>query len=150
MDEAGDPVPGLLLGLLSDNPYLQDFKRDKAAVAIELTIPIATRVVVRVEDVLATAQSAPRAAALVAGPLALLCLPLLEISWDTASTFKLNRYTYLQHALLKKLQQNAPGTYQHSMTVAHLAQVVGEAIGANSLLLRIGAYYHDIGNAQKQ
>jgi len=85
---------------------------------------------------------------LAAGPLALLLLPLLEISWDTASTFKLNRYKDMQHPLLKKLQKNAPGTYQHSMTVAHLAQVVGEAVGANSLLLRIGAYYHDIGKME--
>jgi putative nucleotidyltransferase with HDIG domain len=85
------------------------------------------------------------ASGLVAGPLALLCLPLLEISWDTASAFKLNRYLDLQRPLIKKLQQQAPGTYQHSMTVAYLSQVVGEAIGANSLLLRVGAYYHDIG-----
>jgi putative nucleotidyltransferase with HDIG domain len=85
---------------------------------------------------------------LAAGPLALLCLPLLEISWDTASAFKLNRYTDLQRPLMKKLQKQAPGTYQHSMTVAYLSQVVGEAIGANSLLLRIGAYYHDIGKME--
>jgi putative nucleotidyltransferase with HDIG domain len=84
----------------------------------------------------------------VAGPLALLLLPLLEISWDTASTFKLNRYTDLQRPLMKKLLKEAPGTYQHSMTVAYLSQSVGEAIGANSLLLRIGAYYHDIGKMQ--
>ena len=88
------------------------------------------------------------AGGLVAGPLALLCLPLLEISWDTASTFKLNRYMDLQRPLIKKLQQQAPGTYQHSMTVAYLSQVVGEATGANSLLLRIGAYYHDIGKME--
>jgi putative nucleotidyltransferase with HDIG domain len=88
------------------------------------------------------------AGGLVAGPLALLLLPLLEISWDTASTFKLNRYTDLQRPLLKKLLKEAPGTYQHSMTVAYLAQLVGEAIGANSLLLRVGAYYHDIGKME--
>jgi putative nucleotidyltransferase with HDIG domain len=85
---------------------------------------------------------------LVAGPLALLLLPLLEISWDTASTFKLNRYTDLQRPLMKKLLKEAPGTYQHSMTVAYLAQSVGEAIGANLLLLRVGAYYHDIGKME--
>jgi putative nucleotidyltransferase with HDIG domain len=85
------------------------------------------------------------AGGLVTGPLALLLLPLLEISWDTASTFKLNRYTDLQRPLMKKLLKEAPGTYQHSMTVAYLAQSVGEAIGANLLLLRVGAYYHDIG-----
>lgn len=80
-----------------------------------------------------------------AGPLALLLLPLLEVSWQTASTFKLNRYTDLQRPLLKKLLHEARGTYQHAMMVAYLAQSAGEAIGANTLLLRIGAYYHDIG-----
>lgn len=84
-----------------------------------------------------------------AGPLAILLLPLLEVSWQTASTFKLNRYTDLQRPLLKKLLQEARGTYQHSMTVAYLAQSAGEAIGANTLLLRIGAYYHDIGKITK-
>ena len=82
---------------------------------------------------------------LFAGPLALLLLPLLEISWDTASTFKLNRYIDLNRLLMKELLSKAPGTYQHSMTVAYLAQSVGEAIGADTLLLRIGAYYHDVG-----
>jgi putative nucleotidyltransferase with HDIG domain len=85
------------------------------------------------------------AGGLISGPLALLLLPLIEISWDTASNFKLNRYTDLQRPLMKKLLKEAPGTYQHSMTVAYLAQSVGEAIGANLLLLRVGAYYHDIG-----
>jgi putative nucleotidyltransferase with HDIG domain len=79
------------------------------------------------------------------GPLALILLPLLELSTHNASRFKLNRYTDLQQPLVKKLFSDAPGTYQHSMTVSYLAQSAGEAIGANSLLLRIGAYYHDIG-----
>lgn len=82
---------------------------------------------------------------ILAGPLALLLLPLLEISWQTASTFKLNRYMDLEHPLLRDLLTKTPGTYQHSMTVAYLAQAAGEAIGANTTLLRIGAYYHDIG-----
>ena len=82
---------------------------------------------------------------LIAGPLALLLLPLLEISSHTASSFKLNRYMDLHRPLLKELLSKAPGTYQHSMTVAYLAQSVGEAIGSNTQLLRIAAYYHDIG-----
>jgi hypothetical protein len=82
---------------------------------------------------------------LVSGPLALLLLPLLELSWRTASTFKLNRYMDLHRPLMRELLSKAPGTYQHSMTTAYLAQSVGEAIGANTQLLRIGAYYHDIG-----
>lgn len=80
-----------------------------------------------------------------AGPLALLLLPLLEICWHTASTFRLSRYADLQHPLLKELLTKTPATYQHTMSVAYLTQAVGEAIGANTLLLRLGAYYHDIG-----
>jgi putative nucleotidyltransferase with HDIG domain len=79
------------------------------------------------------------------GPFAILFLPLLELSWHTASTFKLNKFADLQHPLMRDLLTKAPATYQHTMTVAYLAQSVGEAIGANTLLLRIGAYYHDIG-----
>ena len=82
---------------------------------------------------------------LVAGPLVLLLLPLLELSWHNASAFKLNKFTDLQHPLMVELLTKAPGTYQHVMTVAHLAYTLGEAIGANSLLLRVAAYYHDIG-----
>jgi putative nucleotidyltransferase with HDIG domain len=80
-----------------------------------------------------------------AGPFAILVLPLLELSWHTASTFKLNKFADLQHPLMRDLLTKTPGTDQHTMTVAYLAQSVGEAIGANTLLLRIGAYYHDIG-----
>jgi putative nucleotidyltransferase with HDIG domain len=82
---------------------------------------------------------------LAAGLLALLLLPLLEFGGNTASTFKLSRYTGLNRPLMKELLSKAPGTYQHCLTVAYLAQAVGAAIGADTLLLRIGAYYHDIG-----
>ena len=82
---------------------------------------------------------------LAAAPLVLLFLPLLELSWHNASAFKLNKFSDLQQPLMIELLTKAPGTYQHSMTVAHLAYSVGEAIGANSLLLRVAAYHHDIG-----
>ncbi|MFO7972836.1 MAG: HDIG domain-containing protein [Desulfobacterales bacterium] len=80
-----------------------------------------------------------------AGPMALLLLPVFEMSWGAASNFKLAKYSDLQHPLLKDLFSKIPATYQHSMTMAFLAQAVGEVVGANTLLLRIGAYYHDIG-----
>ncbi len=82
---------------------------------------------------------------LAAGPLVLLFLPILEMSWHNASAFKLNKFSDLEQPLMIELLTKAPGTYQHSMTVAHLAYALGEAIGANSLLLRVAAYYHDIG-----
>jgi putative nucleotidyltransferase with HDIG domain len=82
---------------------------------------------------------------LAAGPITILLLPLLETIWDATSNFKLNRYTDLQHPVLRDLLNKAPATYQHTMTVAFLAESAGEAVGANTVLLRVGAYYHDIG-----
>ena len=85
------------------------------------------------------------AGGLLAGPMALLLLPLGELCRQDASVFVLNKYGDLQHPLMRELLIKTPGTYQHAMTMAYLAQAVGEAIGANSLLLRVAAYYHDIG-----
>ena len=85
------------------------------------------------------------AGGLAAGPIVLLLLPLLELSWHNTSAFKLNKFSDLQHPLMIELLTKAPGTYQHVMSAAHLAYTLGEAIGANSLLLRVAAYYHDIG-----
>jgi putative nucleotidyltransferase with HDIG domain len=52
------------------------------------------------------------------------------------------------HPLLEYLLRNAPGTYQHSLQVANLAEQAAERIDANSLLTRVGALYHDIGKAE--
>ncbi|MDY0408474.1 HDIG domain-containing metalloprotein [Paracerasibacillus soli] len=49
------------------------------------------------------------------------------------------------HPLLKKILTEAPGTYHHSVMVANLSETACDAIGANGLLARVGAYYHDIG-----
>lgn len=52
------------------------------------------------------------------------------------------------HPLLKHILQSAPGTYQHSLQVANLAEQAATAIGADALLTRVGAYYHDAGKSQ--
>jgi putative nucleotidyltransferase with HDIG domain len=85
------------------------------------------------------------AGGILAGPAALAVLPFCDLFTSTASAFKLNKYNDLDNPLMKDLLTKAPGTYQHTMMVAHLAQVASDAIGANSLLVRTGAYYHDIG-----
>jgi hypothetical protein len=82
---------------------------------------------------------------LLSGPIALCLLPILEAGRYATSNFKLAKYSDLQHPLLKDLFSKIPATYQHSMTMASLAQATGEAVGANTLLLRTGAYYHDLG-----
>jgi hypothetical protein len=81
------------------------------------------------------------------GALTLLFLPVMKAGWQVASAFSLRRYSDLDHPLLRKLRAEAPGTYQHSMNVATLAQSAGEAVGVNPLVLRVGAYFHDIGKA---
>lgn len=82
---------------------------------------------------------------ILSGPIALCLLPILEVGRYATSNFKLAKYSDLQHPLLKDLFSKIPATYQHSMTMASLAQAAGEAVGANTLLLRTGAYYHDLG-----
>lgn len=82
------------------------------------------------------------------GALALLLLPLLKTGRTVGSSITLRRYADLDQPLMKRLFSEAPGTYQHSMNVAYLAQAAGDAIGANPLLVRIGAYFHDIGKLQ--
>jgi putative nucleotidyltransferase with HDIG domain len=51
--------------------------------------------------------------------------------------------------ILKRLLMETPGTYHHSIIVANLAESAAEAIGANGLLARVGAYYHDIGKLER-
>ena len=55
----------------------------------------------------------------------------------------------LNHPLLKRMMINAPGTYQHSIMVANLAETAAENIQANSILCRVGGYFHDIGKMKR-
>ncbi len=81
--------------------------------------------------------------------LALGLLPLFEYLFEVASDFRLVELCNLNHPLLKEMILRAPGTYHHSMVVGTLAEAAAEAIGANTLLCRVGAYYHDIGKMTK-
>ncbi|MEK7249963.1 MAG: HDIG domain-containing metalloprotein [Bacteroidota bacterium] len=56
---------------------------------------------------------------------------------------------HFNHPLLKMLSEKAPGTYHHSMTMANLAEAAASAVGANEVLARAGAYFHDIGKVEK-
>lgn len=72
-------------------------------------------------------------------------MPFFETSFGILSDMKLIELSNPNHPLLKKVLTEAPGTYHHSVMVANLADTACEAIGANGLLARVGAYYHDIG-----
>jgi len=77
--------------------------------------------------------------------IAVLVAPLGEKLFGLATADRLRDLTDLNHPLLKRLQEKAPGTYYHSLGVANLACVAAEVIGADVHLVRAGAYYHDIG-----
>ena len=70
---------------------------------------------------------------------------LFEILFDVTSDLTLLELTDFNHPLLKRLSQEANGTFNHSVVVGNLAESCATAVGANALLCRVGAYYHDIG-----
>lgn len=76
-------------------------------------------------------------------------MPIFELISNTVSPVRLIDLSQPGNPLLKRLFVEAPGTSQHSMMVANLADSAAEAIGANSLLAKVGAYYHDIGKLEK-
>ncbi|MEE9538503.1 MAG: HDIG domain-containing metalloprotein [candidate division NC10 bacterium] len=76
-------------------------------------------------------------------------LPVLEYLFETATDLKLLELSNLNRPLLKQLMRTAPGTYHHSLMMGELSEAAAEAIGANPLLCRVGAYYHDIGKVKK-
>jgi len=81
--------------------------------------------------------------------LGLLALPFLESFFSRTSNLRLLELADVNHPLLRRLSLEAPGTYHHSMIVANLASEAARAMGANPLLCRAGAYFHDIGKIVK-
>ncbi len=76
-------------------------------------------------------------------------LPFFETVFGILSSMRLLELSNPNHPLLKKILMEAPGTYHHSIMVANLAERASEAIGANGLLARVAAYYHDIGKTKR-
>jgi putative nucleotidyltransferase with HDIG domain len=80
--------------------------------------------------------------------LAMVLLPLLENAFNILTPMKLLELSDPGNPLLQKLLRGAPGTFSHSMQVGNLAENAAERIGADPLLARVGAYYHDIGKLE--
>ena len=87
--------------------------------------------------------------ALISSVLAVGVLPLLESAFSIMTQQKLLELSNPNQSLLRMLQLEAPGTYHHALLVANLAEAAADAIGANALLCRVGAYYHDIGKVKR-
>ena len=76
-------------------------------------------------------------------------LPLWESVFEIISPLRLLEMSHPSEPLLKRLQLEAPGTYHHTITVATMAEAVADKLGMNGLLVRTGAYYHDIGKLKR-
>jgi len=76
-------------------------------------------------------------------------LPALERLFETATDLRLLELSNMTNPLLRQLIMTAPGTYHHSIMVGTLSEAAAEAIGANSVLCRVGALYHDVGKIKK-
>ncbi len=79
-------------------------------------------------------------------------LPLMVIferAFGVVTDIRLLEITGPQHPLMRMLEEKAPGTYQHVLNVTKLAESAAESIGANFLLVRAGAYFHDVGKMLK-
>ncbi|MCA8997902.1 MAG: HDIG domain-containing protein [Planctomycetaceae bacterium] len=86
---------------------------------------------------------------LVAGYLVAGTLPFVEQAFGVVTDMTLLELSDPSHPLLKDLVRLAPGTHNHSMSVASIAETAAEKIGGNGLLIRVGAYFHDIGKMLK-
>jgi len=76
-------------------------------------------------------------------------LPFVEKVFGVQTDLSLLELGDASHPLLRRLAQRAPGTYNHSINVASIAEAAADEIGANGLLVRVGAYFHDIGKMFK-
>lgn len=76
-------------------------------------------------------------------------LPFFEVVFRITTDVRLLELANPAHPLMRRLMMEAPGTYNHSVLTANLAEAAAEDIGADPLLARVGAYYHDIGKIRR-
>lgn len=86
---------------------------------------------------------------IISGVLVIGVLPVIENLFNVVTEIKLLELANPNSPLLKRLQMEAPGTYHHSIMVGNLAEAAAEELRANSILLRVSAYYHDIGKLSR-
>ena len=79
------------------------------------------------------------------GVLATCLLPVVEYYFHVVTPMRLLEFANPSHSLMIELNQQAPATYNHSLQTSYLAEAAAEAIGARSYLVKIGAYFHDVG-----
>ncbi len=85
----------------------------------------------------------------IAGAITLFLMPTVEKIFDVTTGMTLSELRDPKQPLLRTLQQRAPGTYNHSLNVATIAEAAAQSIGADALHLYVGCLYHDVGKLNK-
>ncbi len=85
---------------------------------------------------------------LIALPVLYITIQLLKVYSPFFKKYDILNYLDLEHPLLKIIREKASGTWQHSLAMANMAETVANEIGANGMLCRAGAYFHDIGKTK--
>jgi putative nucleotidyltransferase with HDIG domain len=99
-------------------------------------------------ETIATLAGVALAGALVAPVVVLLAAPMLEVVFGYVTDVELVELANFNHRVLKDLIVQAPGTYHHAIVIGTMVEAAAREIGANPLLARVGAYYHDIGKGK--
>jgi len=121
-----------------------------AAVILVVTIYSLEKCLIEVDNMLVINDSVMVLLnGLLSGVIALGLLPLLESAFKIITPYGLAELADHNQPLLKRLQFEAPGTYHHSLMVSNLCEAAAEAVGANPILARVGAFYHDIGKLKR-
>jgi putative nucleotidyltransferase with HDIG domain len=95
------------------------------------------------------AQAFALGGGLLTGVLALGLTPIIEAGFHYSSNIRLLELLNLDQPILRELMLMAPGTYHHSLVVGQMVEAAAESIGANPLVAKAAAYYHDIGKVKK-
>lgn len=98
-------------------------------------------------DPLRATVFAAAAGGLISAFVAILAQPIYQFLLGDITRNKLVELEDLSNPLLKQIAQDSPGTWQHSLAMANMAEVATQAIGGNGRLVRVGAYYHDLGKS---
>ncbi|MEM9082373.1 MAG: HDIG domain-containing metalloprotein [Planctomycetota bacterium] len=139
----------------ADTRHRRDVLRGGLVVGVALFVTVfAVSIVLRgvsgavVREILIDSSGAGLAGFL-ASAITLVILPTVERAFDITTGMTLSELRDSSHPLLRKLQQTAPGTFNHSHTVAIIAEAAAESIGADGMHVYVGAMYHDIGKMNK-
>lgn len=121
-----------------------------AGLAIVLSIYMLEKCLIDISNVLIIKNSAfILLNGIISSMVALGTLPLFESTFKIITPYGLAELADHNQPLLKRLQFEAPGTYHHSLMVSNLCEAAAEAVGANPILARVGAFYHDIGKLKR-